>query len=311
LLINVVSLIAGMAVLILGAELLVRGGASIGLRARLRPIVVGLTIVAFATSCPELFVCTIATVEGNPAVSIGNIVGSNMFNILGILGFAALFSPVSIKSQTVRFEMPIVIGISIIMFVMSIDGLVSRVDGAILFVIFIFFLIYCFLTARSGECESLPNPISMPKSILLVILGCIGLIWGGDTSVEAAVSLARRFNISELVIGLTIVAFGTSMPELVTSVIAAVKKHADLSVGNVIGSNVFNVGLVLGLTAMIRPVEVTSRCIHLDMPVMLLGTAAVLPMMWTGRRIVRVEGGVLVLAIVAYTIFRIAIGGSG
>jgi cation:H+ antiporter len=309
---NLFSLIIGLAALIVGAELMIRGGASIGLRARLRPIVVGLTIIAFGTSCPELFICTVAAIKGGEAiaVSIGSIVGSNIFNILAILGFAALVRPISIQSKTMKYEMPLVLVISSIMFLLALDGVVGRADGVILFVFFILFLSYCYLTAQSDEYQDLPSPISMPKSILLVILGCAGLAWGGDTSVEAAVRLADDFNISKLAVGLIIVAFGTSLPELVTSIVAAVRRQSDLSVGNVIGSNVFNIGLVLSLAAMIRPLEVSSRCLHWDIPIMLLATLAVLPMMWTDRKLVRFEGSLLVIGIVIYVVVRISIGGS-
>ena len=308
---NLFMLLGGFGLLIGGADLLVRGGASIATRARIRPIVIGLTIVAFGTSCPELVICLLAAVRGNTDVSIGNVVGSNMFNILAILGIAALFRPVVVQRQTLRYEMPMVIGVSVMLLLMSLDGVVGRADGGVLLVLFVLFMAYCYRTASVRETEPLPATITIRRSTAFVITGCLGLCLGGPLAVHAAVGLAQRFGISELVIGLTVVAFGTSLPELVTSVIAAIRKHDDLSVGNVLGSNIFNMGLVLGLTALLRPIPVSTRCLQVDIPLMLLATIGVLPLMWTGRRIIRWEGALLLLGIITYAVARIYVGDTG
>jgi len=305
-----VGLVVGLGVLAGGAELLVRGAASIGLRAGLRPIIIGLTVVALGTSSPELVVSVTAAFHGDTDVSVGNVVGSNVFNILAILGFAAIVRPMSIRSQTIRYEMPMMIAISLVMFFMAYDGRISRSDGAILLLTFAVFLVYCYMFARMPEFEKPPAPTrSHAASIMLAILGIGGLVGGGHLCVTNAVTLAEAMGVSKLVIGLTVLAFGTSLPELAASVAAAIRQQEDLSVGNVVGSNIFNIGLVLGLTALIcrEGLPVSRDCLRYDIPISVGVSVLVLPLMWSRQTLARIEGTVLVTGILAYTVFRYAI----
>ncbi len=304
-----VGLAIGLAVLAVGAEMLVRGAGSIAVRAGLRPIIVGLTVVALGTSGPELVVSMTAAVGGHTDVAVGNVVGSNLFNMLAILGFAAVVRPMSIRSQTIRYEMPMMIGISVAMLLMGLDGEISRTDGGVLLLMFAAFIVYCCVFARLPEMEKPPAPLrSSWGAVILTIVGAAGLGGGGFLSATNAVTLAREIGVSELVIGLTVIAFGTSLPELAASVVAAIRRQEDLSVGNVVGSNIFNVGLVLGLTALIHrpgyPVIVPQRCIQVDMPCAVGVAILVLPLMWTGRVLARIEGALLVAGIIAYTTYR-------
>ncbi len=301
----IVGLLAGLLVITLGAELLVRGAASIALRAGLRPIIVGLTVVALGTSSPELVVSVAAAFRGDTDVSIGNVVGSNMFNMLAILGFAAIVRPMSIRSQTVRYEMPMMIVISLVMWLLALDGHIGREDGAILMLLFGVFMIYCYMSARLPEVEKQAQPVGGALlGAILTALGCLGLAGGGYLSALMAVKLARLIGVSELVIGLTVIAFGTSLPELAASVVAAVRKQEDLSVGNVVGSNIFNIGLVLGLTALIFPIPVSPHCLRYDIPISVVASILVLPLMWVGYNLARLEGGLLVGGIITYTLLR-------
>ncbi len=295
----------GLVILTLGAELLVRGSGSMAVRAGLRPIIIGLTVVALGTSSPELVVSLAAALRGHTEVSIGNVVGSNLFNMLAILGFAAIVRPMAIQTQTVFYETPMMIGITVVMALLAWDGEVSRSDGAVLVVLFGIFLVYCYKFAKLPELERAPVPRgSLPKDILLVLLGIAGLGGGGHLCATNAVVLATELGVSKLVIGLTVIAFGTSLPELAASVVAAIKKEADLSVGNVVGSNIFNIGLVLGVTALVCPIPVPPECIRIDIPIVLGVSLFILPLMGFGYSLVRVEGAVLLLGLAAYTMLR-------
>lgn len=304
---TLLGLALGLVILIAGAELLIRGASSIALRAGLRPMIVGLTVVALGTSSPELVVSVTSAVRGHTEVAIGNVVGSNLFNMLAILGFAALVRPMSIRTQTIRYDMPMMIGISLIMLLMAQDGIISRIDGAVLGLMLVLFLIYCYVFARVPDVEGeSAQKRSSALAVVLTVAGCVGLAGGGHLCATNAVTLARALGVSELIIGLTIIAFGTSLPELAASVMAAIRNQEDLSVGNVVGSNIFNIGLVLGLTALIHPVPVSGECLRLDIPICVGASILVLPLMWLGRNLVRTEGALLLAGIVAYTVFRYA-----
>ena len=299
------GLAGGLVVLGLGAELLVRGAASLAVRAGLRPIIVGLTVVALGTSSPELVVSLTAAVHGHTEVAIGNVVGSNLFNMLAILGFAALVRPMSIRSRTIQYEMPMMIAISLAMLLLAVDGRISQADGGMLLVMFAAFLVYCYMFARAPDAsDDAARERSSLTSVVLSVLGAGGLAAGGYLCAINAVALARAIGVSELVIGLTVIAFGTSLPELAASVAAAIRKQEDLSVGNVVGSNIFNVGLVLGLTAVIHPIDVSTQCLHYDIPICVIVSILILPLMWVGRSLARLEGAVLIAGIVVYTTWR-------
>lgn len=295
----------GLIILTLGADLLVRGSGSMAVRAGLRPIIVGLTVVALGTSSPELVVSLTAALRGHTEVAIGNIVGSNLFNMLAILGFAALVRPMAIQTQTVYYETPMMIGLTAVMALLAWDGEISRPDGGALTVLFSIFLFYCYKFAKLPELERSPERRGhLAVDIVLILLGIAGLGGGGHLCAVNAVALAEALGVSKLVIGLTVVAFGTSLPELAASVVAALKKEADLSVGNVVGSNIFNLGLVLGITAIIHPIPVPTECVHIDIPIVLGVSVLILPLMWFGRSLVRAEGLILLLGLLAYTALR-------
>ncbi len=267
-------LLLGFLPLIKGADFLVDGAASLARRLGIPTLVIGLTIVAFGTSTPELLVNVFAAISGSTDIALGNILGSNIANILLILGVASLFSAMKVQKSTLTLEIPLVILTALVLWVMSNDALldgngktvIGRIDGILLLVLFVFFLFYNFDLAQKGggelllteanEVEEHVKPLSVAAALGLIVLGLAGLFLGGKMVVEGAVVLARLAGISERVIGLTIVSIGTSLPELVTSVVAALKKQSDIAVGNIVGSNIFNVLLILGVTAVITPISV-------------------------------------------------------
>ncbi len=315
LLINVVLVSAGLAMLYFGAEWLVRGSINIANKFKISQLVIGLTIVAFGTSTPELSVSISSALEGLPDVALGNVVGSNIANIGLILGLSAIITPILVTKSTVRKEIPIMIGVALILIVISIDGNISTIDGILLVIGIVAFTIFSYKSSKKDSNdkslttnESQTNNIQVqqskiiPKSIFLVGIGLVLLTFGSFMTVENAVVLAHNFGISERIIGLTLVAVGTSLPELITSVIAARKGHGDLSIGNIIGSNIFNVLAILGISAAIAEISV-SDAMWFDYSIMIVFSAALLIVMKTGFRINRIEGLVLISGYIAYTIF--------
>lgn len=286
---------AGLGALLLGAEWLIRGASRLALIWRIPPVIVGLTIVAYGTSAPELAVSLQAAWSGQGEVALGNVIGSNIFNVLFILGLSALIVPLGVDKQLIRLDVPLMIGVSVILYLMSLDGLLSRLDGVML-------LsgagLYTFFLFREGRSEGLPVEIEPPRGrhvwiqLALVLLGLVLLALGSRWLVRAAVTLAEAFGVSPLLIGLTIVAAGTSLPEVVTSVVAALRRARELAVGNVVGSNIFNVLFILGTAAFVAPggIAIPSSVRDFDLPVMLAVAVACLPVFFTHRRIVRWEG---------------------
>lgn len=311
-------ILIGLVALILGGEVLVRGASAIAAAFRIPPLVIGLTVVAFGTSAPELGVSLQAAFSGASDVAVGNVIGSNVFNVLFILGLSALVTPLVVSSQLIRFEVPLMVALSVLAWLVARDGNISRLDGSILFAVLIVYLVICLRTARKesktvqeefaseyGTDEK--TPVRLPLQFLLIVVGLICLGFGSKWLVSGAVDLATWFGVSELVIGLTIVAAGTSLPEVVTSVVASARGERDIAVGNVVGSNIFNLACVLGLTGIVSPggVPVTAQAIGFDMPVMILVAAICLPIFFTGSRISRGEGIFLLIGFVAYTAYLI------
>lgn len=255
---NFVLLIAGFVLLIKGADLFVEESSKIATKFNVPQIVIGLTIVAFGTSAPEAAVSLTAAFKGNVGITVGNILGSNIMNVLLILGAAALFSNLKIQKTTMKYDMPLVIFVSIVMAALGIMGNnLSRLDGGILWIIFIGFFMYLIRlskTQENEEAEELTEKDTMPKLILLTIVGIIGIVLGSDLTVDGATGIAKALGLDDRIIGLTIVAFGTSLPELVTSVMAAMKGKADIAIGNIIGSNLFNILFVIGTVSLIHPI---------------------------------------------------------
>jgi cation:H+ antiporter len=307
-------LLSGAALLVFGAELLVRGASRIAAAAGISPLIIGLTVVAFGTSAPELAVSVGATFSGEPGIAMGNVVGSNIFNVLFILGVSALIVPLSVQRQVVRYELPIMVGVSVLLLVLALDGMIGRFDGVILVAALAGYLLYL---ARQGTApEIVPgDPIgeatrrggSRLSNILIALVGLALLVAGSRFLVGGAVALATLLGVSEAIIGLTIIAAGTSLPELATSVIAGLRGERDIAVGNVIGSNIFNILAILGLCGLVGPdgVTVDAALLRFDIPVMIAVAVAALPILFTGSRIDRFEGLLFVLCYCAYTAYLI------
>lgn len=255
-LIELVFLVVGFVMLIKGADIFVEGAAGIAAKFGIPQLVIGLTIVAMGTSAPEAAVSIVAAMKGTADITIGNVVGSNIINILIILGITAVIVAVAVQQSTVRYEIPFVLVLTAVLLVMgALDGVVGRLDGVILWALFIIYLIYLFLmTKHNKEEETAKEEQPIWKLLIFVVLGMVLIVVGADVSVDAASEIARVIGLSERFIGLTIVALGTSLPELCTSVVAATKGKADLAIGNIIGSNIFNILFVVGTTALIVPV---------------------------------------------------------
>ena len=320
-LIDAVMFVGGLVALYYGAEWLVRGAARFARALGISAIVVGLTIVAFGTSAPELVVTVLAALRGQPDVAVGNVVGSNIVNIALILGISATLSVIRIEARLILREMPIMIGAAALLVLLGWDGVLTRIDAVILFAAFLVFMYYIIRGARRGTAPVLEAEFlefekesgMLPKGgrgrdLLLIAAGLVALVIGAELLVRAAVSFARAAGVSELVIGLTIVSIGTSLPELATSIVAALRREADIAVGNVVGSNIFNVLAVLGIAPLVRPVAVAPSLYGLEMWVM-MAFSIVLPILCRLElRLAKAEG---VALIAGYLVFLWALLGRG
>jgi len=314
-LIPILLIILGLGILILGAEGLVRGSASMAKKWGVSSLVIGLTIVAFGTSTPELVVNMFSAVRGSTDIAIGNIIGSNIANILLILGISAIVYPLAVKKSTVTREIPFALLGMILVFTMGNDmffdgtgfNAITRTDGFSLIAIFIIFLFYIFGLAKKGEVEEEEVKVySWPKSILFTIAGLALLVLGGQLLVDNAIILARLAGLSEALIGLTIVAIGTSLPELATSVVAAYHKHVDIAIGNIVGSNIFNVFWILGLTGTMLQMPFNPN-VNIDVLVGIGATVLLFIFMFIGtkRKLNRWQGVMFLLLYIAYTFYLI------
>lgn len=311
--------LSGLAFLIIGAEVLVRGASRIASGIGISPLIIGLTVVAFGTSAPELAVSVKSALSGQANIALGNVVGSNIFNVLFILGLSALIVPLSVSQQLIRLDVPIMIGLSVIVLFFSKDQNISQFDGWVLLAGlagYLGFLIYENRKNSRIESQSNQSPtpdkidndkINWPLSIVFVAGGLLLLVIGSRWLVDGAVTFAQYLGVSELIIGLTIVAAGTSLPEVVTSIIAALRGERDIAVGNVVGSNIFNIMGVLGIAGVVAPagIEVSEAIYHFDIPIMIAVAFACLPIFFTGGTISRWEGGLLIIYYAAYTSYLI------
>lgn len=302
------AMLAGLVLLYFGAEGLVRGSSSLALRLGISPLVIGLTVVAYGTSMPELVVSIKAALIGQGAIAIGNVVGSNIFNIAVILGIAALIYPMKVQRQLVRLDTPVMILVSFLFLFFFQDLTVSRVEGGILFIGILTYTIGNLYFARRESVkkaqeelkEALPKHSGSLGTDILFIAGGFGLlILGANFLVEGAISFARLIGISEAVIGLTIVAAGTSLPELATSVVAAMKKESDIAIGNIVGSNIFNILCILGVASLIKPIDGTGISM-IDVYVMIVVAVALLPILKTDFLLDRKEGCALLIGYGVY-----------
>jgi len=323
--------VMGLVALILGAELLVRGASRLALSLGITPLVVGLTVVAFGTSAPEMAVSVESAWTGQVDLALGNVVGSNIFNVLVILGLSALITPLVVHQQVIRQEVPVLIGASLLLWALALDGGISRWDGFLLAGLVVGYTVVLIRQSRR-ETRAVQADVEVeyeeafngpPKrwdahwgvQVLLILAGLALLVLGAGWLVEAAVAFARYLGVSELVIGLTIVAAGTSLPEVATSVMAALRGERDIAVGNVVGSNIFNILAVLGVSASVAPAALTvaPAVLAFDLPVVTAVAVLCLPVFFTGNRIARWEGGLFLGLYGAYALYLVlqASGQSG
>jgi cation:H+ antiporter len=315
---NLLLFLAGLTALVAGASLLVRGASALALSFGVSPLVVGLTIVAFGTSSPEVAVSVGAALEGQTDIAVGNVVGSNIFNVLFILGASALIVPLVVHVQLIRQEVPIMIGASLLLIALGFDGRLTRLDAALLFGLLVVYTVFLIVQSRRQTQEAVAElTAELPRSaawdrhwavqVALVVAGLVLLVLGSDWLVTAAVTFAKALGVSDLVIGLTIVAAGTSMPEVATSITAAIKGERDIAVGNVVGSNTFNLLGCLGLAGLVAPagLPLAPSVLTFDLWVMLAVAVACLPVFFTGREIARWEGAVFLGYYAAYVAYLI------
>lgn len=305
-LLSLFLLVVGFVMLVKGADYLVDGASAVAKRMCIPPIIIGLTIVAMGTSAPEAAVSISSALHGSNAIAIGNIIGSNIVNIFLILGLCAMITKLSVQRNTVRYEMPFVIFITVLLCAMGWYGEISRMGAGVFLGLFMAFLGYLYLISRHNECDVQNIKVISPlKSIAYIALGLAALVLGSNVAVSAACDIARIIGVSERIIGLTIVAIGTSLPELVTSIIAAKKGEADIAIGNIVGSNIFNILFVLGISGMILPIPFDSAFM-IDGAIAIL--AAVLLWLFTfkNKTLTFMPGLIMVAAYIAYLAYIIA-----
>ena len=307
-------LLAGLTLLIVSGDFLVRGASSIALRFKISTLVVGLTVVAFGTSAPELFVSIRAALEGTPDIAMGNVVGSNICNLALVLGVTAMITPIKVHSDSLKIDWPVTMGASFLLYGLIQNEYVNRWEGILFVVLLIVYITFLIKKSRKEtmskhaleDVMDLPTPSNKPmKDAFYLALGCVGLYFGSEWFVGSARELAGYLGVTERVISITVVAVGTSLPELVTSAIASFKKESDLAVGNLLGSNIFNILSILGITSIIKEVHVNETIVSFDLLWMLAITLLVLPMMYFRRTITRLEGGALLSIYCIYTYFVI------
>ncbi len=317
-LLQLAILAAGVAVLGFGADLFVRGASSLALRFGISQFVVGLIIVGFGTSTPELAVNIKAALSGSTDIAIGNVVGSNIANVGIILGLAAVVAPLAVHLRLVKVELPLLIAISFGLWALAwYGGVIGRIDGLVMLAVFTAFIVFLFRSSGNESkdvqqeyAEESEPTRGMPITIGLIVIGLAMLMGGANLCVDAAVALARMWGMSELLIGLTIVAIGTSLPELASSVAAAYRGNADIAIGNVIGSCIYNILFILGITSAIHPLPVNSATLlWFDFPVMVAYTLVLVPMVLMGMRISRANGFMLLAGYAAYVAYHLHLAG--
>lgn len=316
---TLVLFLLGLVLLIVGAELLVRGATRLAVGFGITPLVVGLTVVAFGTSAPELAITIQSSVAGQGDLAIGNVVGSNITNVLLILGLAAVITPLTVAQKLIRLDVPLMIGVSILMLLLGLDMRYGLLDGALLVLGIIAYTVFAIVQSRreSKQIESeyaeeyaqprRPTPVRRLRDLVLIAVGLILLTIGSRWMVDGAVSFARSAGISELVIGLTIIAIGTSLPEIAATVVASLRGERDIAVGNVVGSSIFNILSVLGVGALVAPggIAVSATALAFDIPVMIAVAIACLPIFLNGHTIYRWEGALFLCSYAAYTAYLV------
>lgn len=317
---TIVLLLAGFVLLIVGAEALVRGASKIAAAVGIPSLIIGLTVVAFGTSSPELAVSIMSSFSGNVDIAVGNVVGSNIFNILFLLGLTALIVPLIVAQQLLWLDVPLMIGVSVLMLLLGLDGKIGKIDGAVLFILLIAYNVFLIRQSKKEKSTLVKTEYELEYgdgkewgtkqwviNLVMIIIGLALLVLGSRWLVQSATEIAKSLGVSDLIIGLTVVAAGTSLPEVATSLIASLRGERDIAVGNAIGSSIFNILAVLGISALVAPggVPVSEAAMRFDIPIMIAAAIACLPIFFTGHRIVRWEGGVFFGYYIAYTIYLI------
>lgn len=312
--------VVGLVLLVAGAEVLVKGASRLAVGFRISPLVIGLTVVAFGTSAPELAVSSRAALGGQGDIALGNVLGSNIFNVLFILGLSALIAPLVVSRQLIRLDVPIMIGASLLVILLSLDGRLGRLDGLLLFVLIVAYTVFLIISSRRANTPADAADLGVPDAagsawvnLLFVLGGLVMLVLGARWLVEGAVVMATSMGVSERVVALTIVAAGTSLPEVATSVIASIRGQRDIAVGNVVGSNIFNLLAVLGVASFLAPagIAVSEAVLRFDMLVMFAVALACLPIFVSGLRINRWEGLLFIGYFCVYTLHVVTTDGGG
>ncbi|MDY0212735.1 MAG: calcium/sodium antiporter [Desulfuromonadaceae bacterium] len=310
-LVAIIMFCVGLLLLYFGAEYLVNGSSSLALSFGIRPLIIGMTVVAFATSMPELMVSLLAVGKDSSDIAVGNIIGSNIVNIGLILGISALLVPLRVQRSFLKRELPFMLLATAVLWVLCQDQVISRIDASVLLTLLVFFIYYCLKTARlGGSNQPLPQQTverqksSRRRDWLYIIVGIVGLGFGADWMVGSAVFMARNFGLSELFIGTTIVALGTSLPELAASITSVAKGETDIGIGNVVGSNIFNILFVLGVTPLLNPIAVEPSLLRFELPVLMFFSVVLLPLSWHRYELGRVKGGFL---LGGYVLFILAL----
>ena len=306
---SVLILILGLATLVIGGELLVKGAVGIALKFKVSTLVVGLTVVSFGTSAPELLVSLSAALDGRSAIAIGNVVGSNIANLALVLGVTCIIFPISVRRSTLRVDWNFMMLSSLILFAFMFDGIIHWREGAIMFTILLIYIVWSIRRSRRNDADEIEDDVELDKLfiyyILFTLLGCVALVFGSDWMLDGAVDMAKYFDVSDGVIGATIIAFGTSVPELATSSIAAFRKETDISIGNLIGSNIFNILCILGLTPMVKEVEFNTSVLSNEMVWMLAISFLILPLSIRTLSINRWKGVFLTCLYVLFSYFMV------
>lgn len=315
--VSFILLIVGLVLILLGADALVNGASAVARKYGISEFVVGLTIVGIGTSAPELIVSAISAINGSSDIAIGNVVGSNISNVFMILGITAIIAPISLTKSNLKYDLPIALGVSLLLFVLAYDSIflgkefnvISRWDGLILIAMFVLFMIYSFKSSASGDqneesAESENGKVNIVKSVLLIVCGLVGLVLGGRLFVNSGSDIARAFGVSDAFIGITVMAVGTSLPELAASVNAAIKKKGQMALGNVIGSNIFNILLILGTSSIIRPLTLGGITM-IDMGMMILTTVMIMlsALLISKKEIKRGVGALFFMIYIAYIVY--------
>lgn len=308
--VSVLFLVAGFVMLIKGADMFVDGASKVAVKLKVPLIVIGLTIVAFGTSAPEAAISITSACQDNAGIAVGNVIGSNIMNILIILGISSLFAVLPVKKNTFMYEIPFVIFITVVLLIEGLDGSVSKLDAFILIGLFIIFFVYLIILSKKGDSDAgddvaqLTEKDSVPKMILFILLGLVLIVFGSDFTVTGATKIAEALGVESRIIGLTIVAFGTSLPELVTSVTAAKKNAVDIAIGNIIGSNIFNILFVLGIAGAVSPNPIGYQSTFLiDACVAIFAALLLWLCVLKDRKLGRVGGIVMILCYAAYFVY--------